>query len=329
MTLHTSDGSVIPSTYDELQKQYGKLIYKLLLKYNKVERNFEDLHGYVWLKILEAQLLERFEDHIQRQTPKVLTALQACDLLGVSWRQWSTAMWSYHKGDPDRYDKKGNILSRKRGRWMPTPINILEFQARGLAGYSAKTALFDFEDIIRLASDEKRFKNGKIRKAFRFMGRGILEGIVVSDDRPEGSAKLPEVSTTATQFRNYLAMAVLNHYANFCRTEKRKHKERPSSPPPSMEDDAPSWESTIPDRQATEMDAMVALSEAREMLSHTLLEHMDGVPSCKAVEDHAAMMFGMLDKGTSLVQALDSMGLPPKVKSAILDTVRPLASEYA
>lgn len=331
MTVISSEGSVIPKNYDDLLKQYGPLIYKLLLKYNKVERNFDDLHSYVWVKILEASLLDRFEEHIQKQTPKVLNALEACDLLGVSWRQWSTAMWAFHKGDPSQYNKEGKVIARKRGRWMPTPINLAEFQARGLAGYSAKTALFDFNDIIKLSTDETRFKTGRIRKAFRLMGRSIKpdQGTIVSEERPEGLVKLPEVTVTKAQFRNYLTMSVLNHYANFCRTAERRHKERPYTPPSYLsEDEAPSWESTLQDCTSPDADTIVALAEAKQMLSATLHECMEDVPTCRPVAEQEIDMFKMLDEGIPLNQVLGKLGLPNRVKSDLIDTIRPLAPEF-
>jgi hypothetical protein len=331
MTPTPSEGSVIPKNYNELQKQYGALIYKLLFKYNKVERNMEDLHSYVWVKLLEANLLDRFNDYVLRQTPKVLSALECCDLLGVSWGQWITAMWSYHKGDPLTYDKNGAILSRRQGRWMPTPINLAEFQARGLAGYSAKSALFAFSDIIQLSLDEKRFKSGKLRGAFRLMGREVDPlGQVLGDDRPEGLIKLPDIHVTKAQFRNYLTMAVLNHYANFCRTAERRHKERPYTPPAYLsEDDAPSWEATLPDLQSSDADTVLALSEARQMLSTTLHECLDGIVSCKPVAEHESEVFSMLENGSTLMQALRDTNLPPKVRNAVLDTIRPLAVGFS
>jgi len=329
MTPTPSEGSVVPKNYDELQKQYGALIYKLLLKYNKVERNMEDLHSYVWVKILEASLLERFEDYVSRQTPKVLSALECCVFLGVSWGQWITAMGSYHVGEARGTDQYGNVR-RRQGRWMPTPINLAEFEARGLPGYSAKSALFAFDDIVRLSVDEVRLNNGKIRRPFRVMGRDIdSEGRVVGETRPEGLIKFPDVHVTKAQFRNYLATAVLNHYANFCRTAERRHKERPVTLPAFLrEDDAPSWESTLPDQQAG-ADTMLALAEARQMLSATLHECLDGVPSCKPVAEHETEVFSMLENGSSLMQALRDSNLPPKVRNAVLDTIRPLAADFA
>lgn len=327
--MPSSFGGLVPENYEELQRQYGALIYKLLWKYNKIERNLEDLHSYVWMKILEARLLNRFEERVQDQVPKVLTAVEACDFLGISWEQWIAAMWGYHKG----HSKKNKDGSRKRGRrkrghWMPIPINIAEFQVMGVTGFAAKTALFAFEDIIQLTLD-RRTKNGGIRKTFRVMGRDVRDGIVAGESRPEGFLKFPEVRVTKLQFQNYLVMAVLNHYANFCRTQERRHKERPYTPPAYMRDeDSPHWESTLPDKKPS-VDTMIALSEARQMLSETLHECLDGVESCKPIEEHENEVFTSLENGASLMQALRKAELPPKVCKSVLETVRPLAREFS
>jgi len=327
MTLKTSDGPVIPKNYEELRHLYGATIISVINKNNKVKAEFSDLHQYIWMRLIEANVLERFETYAQLQTPKVLTALEACDLLGISWGQWVTAMWAFHKGDPISYDAEGNITARRRGRWMPTPINLAEYQARGTKGYSSKSALFDFEEIVELTLDEHRFKSGRPRKAFRLMGREIQDGVVVSEKRVGGCVKMPETHVTKFQFRNYLVMAVGNHYANYCRKEHRRHKERPYSPPSAMEG-SESWEATLPDKNTRNADAVVALSEFKMALSSTLATHMDGVTSCKPLAEHETELFQLIGDGASLFQALKRMSLPTRVKLAILDTIRPMAVEF-
>jgi hypothetical protein len=324
MTPKSSEGPVVPQSFTELQQQYGPLIHKLLCKYNKIERNMEDLHSHVWMKLLEANLLERFEEHVQRQAPKVLTAIEACDFLGVSWKQWTVAMSAYHKGTVVKDILGLPTKRRKKGRWMPTPINI------DAVRYNSKDAMFAFDDIIQLSLDE-RAPDGTIRRAFKVMGRQIdSEGNVVAETRPEGCAKFPDVPVTKAQFRNYLTMAVLNHYANFCRTEARRHKERPHTPPAYLRDDAdaPAWESTLPDTSHADVDTMMALAEARKMLSETLHECVDGVTLCKPIEEHETEVFAMLEEGASLMQALRASDLPSRVRNAVLDTIRPLAPEF-
>ena len=324
MAPKTSEGFTIPRTYTELQQQYGQYIHKLLNRFNKVERNFEDLHNTIWLKLMEAKLLERFEEHIARQVPKVLNAIEACDVLGISWQQWRAAMHTYHKGLPAQRDEDGEIVSRKRGRWMPTPINAEEFKAKGVEGYASKSALFSFLDVIQLTLDERI--NGVVRRPFRVMGRMIDgEGNVVAETRPEGDIKIPEVRVTPSQFRNYLSMAVLNHYANFCRTVKRRHKERPHTPSAHQEESV-SWEATLHDPKAVQADTVLELEEARGILQETIEECMDGTVACSSLTDQGAEVLRRLHEGQSLVQALKGTDIPSRVRDAVVETLRWVSS---
>lgn len=325
MASTTSEGFVVPRSYTELQRQYGPYIQRLLGRFNKVERNFEDLHSHIWVKILEARVLERFDEYVEKQVPKVLSAIEACDLLGISWQQWRAAMSTYHKGIPTQIDEDGEVVQRRRGRWMPTPINAAEFQARGIDGHTSKYALFSFIDVLQLTLEERI--DGVLRKPFRVTGRMIdSEGNVIAQERPEGDIKIPEVRVTPSQFKNYLTMAVLNHYANFCRTMKRRHKERPHTPH-AQQEDATAWESTLPDQTQSPQDTMVELEQARGILKLTLEECLDGVQDCRPAEEHEVEIFTKLKEGQSLMQALRSADLPNRVRKSVLDVLRWTASE--
>lgn len=320
MAPKSSEGFSVPRTYNELQQQYGSHIHKLLYRFNKVDRNFEDLHNTIWLKLMEAKLLERFEEHIARQVPKVLNAIEACDLLGISWQQWRAAMHTYHRGLPSLRDEDGDVIARKRGRWMPTPINAEEFRAKGVEGYASKSALFSFLDVIQLTLEER--VNGVVRRPFRVMGRKIdQDGNVVSDTRPEGEIKIPEVKVTPSQFRNYLSMAVLNHYANFCRTVKRRHKERPHTPSVHQEDPV-SWEASLQDDKVVPADTILELNEARGILQETIEECMDGTVTCVPLAEQGAEVLRRLQEGQNLTQALKGTNIPNGVRDAVLETLR-------
>jgi hypothetical protein len=290
----------IPKDYNELQKQYGKLIRKILVRYSKIKSRrdlLEDLHSYVWLKIIEAELIDRFGEYIQKQTPKVFTALEVCDFLGISWYQWATAMWSYHRGG-------------KKCFLMPTPINIEEFQVQDRSGCSAKTALFAYDDIILLTLDSP----------FRLMGREIREGVVVGPERPEGYLKYPEVRATGLQFQNYLVRSVLNHCSNFFRNLKRRHKERPVTPSVCAAEDF-IWEATLVDTNKVAADSKVALEEAKRILSETLRK--DETKSSEEQKEQEEAIFADLENGVSLFRALQNVGLPPKLRRIMVNAVCP------
>jgi hypothetical protein len=295
---------LVPKTYAELQKLYGSHIKKLLLRCNRVDRNFEDLHSYVWVKILEARVLDRFEDHMAKQTPKVLSGLEICDLLGVSWRQWVQTIKAYHTG--------------KRALWMPTPVNEAEFRLQGLSWFNSKTASYSYEDVIQLTWGQNI--RGRLRWAFNQWGQDVKDGIIIGPTRPEGHLKIPEVRPTPSQFKNYLSTSVLNHYANFCRTLKRRHQERPQTPR-GFEGDATPWEDTLEEVKEAPAELKVALSEARTLLSET-------IQSClmefgiKAGGDAEGKIFAQLQEGATLIQALKGAGLPVRVRKSVIKSIR-------
>ena len=311
---------VYPQTYDELVRDYGNLIYSLLLRHNKVEQNLEDLHSYVWMKLLEAQLLARFEEHVQKQHPKVLTALKACDVLGVSWLQWSSAMSAFHKGIAHQ-GSSGRIICFKVGHWMPTPINLLEFQESEVPGYLHQEALYSYLDVMHLAH---------LDRTFEVVGQKIQDGMVVAPDRPEGRVKKTPIKVTKNQFKNYLIMSVLNHYANFCRTKVRRHKERPVNQPSYGEEDAPQvWEATLPDVQTADTELQLTLVQACSLLSDTIQECVRKSELSESVEFYEEKVFTSLSTGSSIMQALKNAGLPAKAQKAILKAVRPKVAHYS
>lgn len=298
------DGFLVPRTYAELQKVYGPHIKKLLMRCNRVERNFEDLHSYVWVKIMEARVLDRFVDHMAKQTPKVLSGLEACALLGVSWQQWVETVSGYHTG--------------KRPLWMPTPVNEAVFRLQGLSWFDSKDASFAYEDVIRLTWGEK--VSGRVRYPFSRWGQDIRDGLLVGASRPEGHLKIPDVRPTPSQFKNYLSTAVLNHYANFCRTLKRRHKERPQTPR-GFEGDPTPWEDTLEEVTQAPAEVKVALSEARTLLSETIQSCLMefGIP---AGGDAEGKIFAQLQEGATLLQALKGAGLPVRVRKSVIRSIR-------
>lgn len=318
MALGTSEVSVVPKNYGELFSQYGDHIRNQLKRANRVERNYEDLVGYVNLRLIEAKLLDKFREKLDRMRPKVIDALAVCDILGVPWTTWLAAMSAYHTGAPIE-GSCGVVIGYRVGHWMPTPINIAAFEAQGLPGHLEKNALFSFKDVLHLA---------ELDGGLGFLGQDVQRGVPLAPCR-EVKIKIPEVKATRSMFKNYLAMAVGNHFSNFCRTEDRRHKERTVIPSPHAEDDAPSWEAGLTDSKVADSDTMVALAEAKAMLADILIQCSDGVDLCKPVEQHTGEVFEMLEGGESIMQALRKSDLPPKVCKSVLRTVRPLFPDFA
>lgn len=293
---------LVPDSYEALQKQYGKYLEKLLQRHNKVEANFEDLHSYVWVKLLEAKILERFEEHVSRLHPKVLTAIEACILFGVTWTQWSEAMTSFH--------------TQGEGRWMPLPINEAEFAVNGGSGITSRDALFAYTDLLQMIADAPGFE------VFPQQGQDIdSEGNAVAASRQEGLFKIPDYPVTQSFFKNYLNRSALNHYANFCRTLNRRHKERPHTDRANDKGDAPVWESTLVDYTSAPADVIAELAEARAHLASVLSECFESESADLSPQAHEAEIFGALSSGASLTQALKASSMPPRVRKAVLNAL--------
>lgn len=177
----------VPHNYDELFRDWGAYIAKTVARFNKVHRNYEDLVQDIWLRLMNAQFLERFVDSAAARLPKEMTAEEACTYLGVTWKQWECLMRRNH-ADADK--------------WAPTPVGY-----RGEGVHPIK------EGVFPLLSKLTVFKTGEIQ---------ALHEVDPWRNRPN-ERKRPTI--TARGFRAYLTQAVRNHFANFCRTRNRKYKE--------------------------------------------------------------------------------------------------------
>jgi hypothetical protein len=108
-----------PCDYDELVREYGDFVARAVARYNKVDRNFRDLLQEVWSKLLSSQVLEKFVDSSARRLPEMMTAREACDLLGLEWPQWKKAM--------------------QRRKFLPNPVQGTR---------CSRTAVFKTMDVI-------------------------------------------------------------------------------------------------------------------------------------------------------------------------------------
>lgn len=304
--MASSFNGLVPKDYTELQQQYGRLIYKVLSKYGKAIKNLEDVHSHVWVKLMEVGILDCFEISVRNQVPKTFTAIEVCDFLGISWWQWANAMWNYHR--------------RHIGRWMPTPINLAEFQVQKRTGCTSKRAVFALDDVIQLTL-EWRTETGEICWSFPTMGRDVKNGVVVGESRPEGFLKFPPVKVTKLKFQNYLIMSIKNIYLNYCRDQKRHHQERPYTLPPQLrKKTTDTWDAVLPDSKTLNAEEKTALREARQIISEILQAYFEEELR-QPVEEQ---VFSSLENGTSLMKALRNINLPPKICRHVIKTVRPL-----
>ena len=292
----------IPGTYDELQEMYGPFISSLIQRHNKVDRNFRDIHNHVWERLLNSDVIGKYEFLTQGRLPKTMVRNDACIFLGVTEKQWRYAMSRYHEG----YTVQGE---KRHGHWMPQPINMAEFTSTKKGLFSQDT-LFDTDDLLKLADEY-----------------ADEDGYAVSFFPNRGPLVWPETKVTPAHFRNYLATAVRNHFNNFCRTESRRHKERLHDTFAQFRrrdrEEPMDWEASLKDHTGARQETMIALTEVTTKLKLTLRASMEGVDSCKPVEAHETEMFELLGQGHTLPQVVKRMDIPRFVKLAVLRSVQP------
>lgn len=297
----------VPKNYRELQSRFGAHIEKLLQKKNQCAGNFEDLHSYVWMRILEARLLERFQEYLCTHGIKVLTVPQVCDFLGITRQQWVDACVASHTG--------------ARHIWMPTPVNVEQYRIEGVCWYDASTALFAFSDIVHLTYGQRI--HGELLWPFDDWAPSYDIGV----SEVVAHLKYPQVTSTLSHFKHYLNRAVLNSHHNFCRTVKRRHKERPQSPQGNDGHVTP-WEDTLVERSQASIDVHLLASEARtilrEALQHSLADQ--GIP-CSG--DEGNRVCDLLQQGMTLQAALKQCGFTAKQRKSVISSIKLRSEVYA
>lgn len=213
----------LPRDNNELFRQYHKVVFNYIRNLNKVERNLEDIAQEIWKKLLESRVLDKFVESSRRRLPPTMIANDAAAYLGVSWSQWQNAMWTGARQEGMR--KKANGRLQKRNRvWMPAPMEGTIY---------SRKAVFLTEDIVALG-------NGNFFKK----------------RKPESERVQPPGVLSAKGFKSYLMRAVHNHFANWCRTKSRRHKEHTVAP---MEDGT-TWEAGLEDRMPVDSADLVDLA---------------------------------------------------------------------
>ena len=300
----------IPRDYTEMQRMYGPYVASMLRRYNKVGRNFEELLSYVWLKLIEVDVIRMFMESVSAKLPVVMTAEEACRVLGVTFGQWRTKMYNYHIGDIERA-ADGSIMRRRKGGWMPTPVNKetykpakIQVETGAPAGYSSRKALFDTADIMMLAASEDLTKGGRLRGPFS----------------KQGPQELPTLKATKGHFQAYVSKAIYRSVLNWCRTWRRKFaQDQPMyQSQEGGEYDTSEWDRLADDGAAPDVEATV--NEAVSRLKASLRAAMPEEDAGK-VEKAETMMLDLLQQGVPLPEVVKKMDVPDPVRRAVLRAV--------
>jgi len=203
----------VPKDNDEMIRMYGRVIMTWIYRLNVVRGNAEDHFQTVCLNLVRGNVLERFVQRVLNTThedkPDTMTALEACDLLGITFSAFRTRQYHYHKNFVERLggkrpanhegDEKGSFRLPGDDRlhswvaWMPTPIEGDVYSRKGV---------YRTSDILDV-HERSYFKNALLN-----------------------IAAWPVRKVKPHHFQAYLLMAVRNHFFNACRTIRRKQQDR-------------------------------------------------------------------------------------------------------
>ena len=192
------DDRHIPSSYEDLFRTEAAFIRSTILRINPGGAGtYEDVFQHISLKIIESDVLGKFQRMVASRAPLTMTAEEACQRLGIKFAQWRSRQYAFRFGV-----KKAGMEKPWKAKWAPEPVDGEGKVKGGHEGYAGRGTRYLTLDVERLA-EEKGFRRLHFTPA-------VSTGPVIS----------------AAQWRGYLKTAIHNHWANYCRTSSRRHKER-------------------------------------------------------------------------------------------------------
>jgi hypothetical protein len=319
----------IPRDYKELHEKFGNFVSAQIRKHNKVGRNFDELHAHIWKRLVEKDVISLFMTSVQQKLPRQLTAVQACDFLGVSFEQWRVQMWRFHTGIPIRSKHdRSVVIGRYQHGWMPTPINAGEFED-ACVQRNAK--------LLAAGKSPKAITNG-LRSRHAIFAISDIERLVEMMKKGEGPFKKtgpiqpPIIKATKAHFQAYLSKSIYSDFANWCRTYVRKwSQDRPMYIRDGADESEENWEQKLEDPGGARQETSAVLKEAVTRISHTLHESMRGVDTlqCKPVAQTEMQLFELLEQSVPLPEALRKLDVPERVRRAVLKSVADYRSRAA
>lgn len=281
----------VPRDYNEMFRkgsEWVRFIQGRLRTLNKVGRNFEDLYQDMVLRLMSAQVLEKFVQKAMTRLPAEMTAEEMCAYIGITFKKLEYLQWRYSVAD----DPTKKVRDKQRPIWVPTPIRGGRYSR---AAVYSRSDVIDFDRHFDAEGSGLRRNDGKfpVQKRRKFKeeavfdadGNAIKTRVPVTDD--DGNQVFMDVNLyvarqtvfapTGDGFRTYLANALHNHFANYCRTKFRKEKEHllsPNSVVSSASDgsyhvsatfeEGGSWESSLADGLAHEDELEAKLDFAQQ-----------------------------------------------------------------
>lgn len=97
-----SIGWALPASYAELYTRYEPYVARVVRRYDKVGRNFEDIVQTVWTNLIQSKVLEKFRSSvkIEERLGPTLTAREAAAYLEIPWSSFCFSVWRSVLGEP-------------------------------------------------------------------------------------------------------------------------------------------------------------------------------------------------------------------------------------
>lgn len=267
-------------------RQYRGLVVHELAKKNKYTQNFEDVEAKLWVDFMgtteSSGLIDKFFDQaLESGFSETLTGPEVASLLNIKWNAWV----------------KANEDSSQDLDMPQFPVPVCG------RTYTSKLATYNTSDI------QVWYEEFNSTRDLRPKQKDPLAWVWQQLSQPKATKK---------HFINYLKRCVLNRWANFCRTEARRHQERPwdtFADQRSNHEDPESWE----DRQKA--PAMQEFSTEINLLCAKLMTTPAGA-HIKSILD------SVMDDGITIYDAINKCeALTADEKHASVRTVRGYRSE--
>jgi DNA-directed RNA polymerase specialized sigma24 family protein len=292
----------VPQDYEELLAMHGRFIAQQVQNHNKVHRNFEDLFQEVWMRLKANQVLENFVAGATFRLPAKMHVIDVCAYFGIkfsTWRQHQSLWMKYEKTIAADGVMDGNPPSL----YMPSPIEG------------------------KRCSDEVFYNGADILLIQDTLTELEARGMKKRPFKPVRERIHPPI--TAHGFKAYLARAIHNIFANFCRTVDRKCKEQLMPPEVSMarhtdgtyhvrhvehrSDSAPSWESSltaameVDDEELVDMAATIRKAgvDVTTTAGRQIAETANALHRQNRPTDEKLRVLDLVCHGWSLREALD------------------------
>lgn len=102
-----SKAFVVPRDNKEFYSRYNVFVARKVRQIDTVGKHYEDALQAVWLRLVEANFLGKFEASLGK-APQTMTGWEAAAHIGITWDQWKVSQWRTRVGKTE---------------WAPKPVS--------------------------------------------------------------------------------------------------------------------------------------------------------------------------------------------------------------